>query len=211
MTDLPPLIVLPCSPALVPELAPGDVVSAEMRAVAVGLLQRVGKSPVGGVSVVCSRTHQWRTSHPGSLSAWGGTMVGLGEAEYLCDLLAVYVLQNAGLSGSLTVRTASTLQDAATQHSDLIIYFADGPVGLGERAPRYNVPTAPARFDWCLAILRGVRVPAATREQLLDDAILEPDVWQTLQRCSVNSGSVLWHSGEQGIGRIVACWEDWSL
>lgn len=199
-----PVIFLPTSPSLVPELGRGDSDSADLLSAARTLIDDLrAQHPVASISLLGSVDSRNYTEHTGSFRAWGAPDVTVGEGNYLAELVQRYVLRDC----DLPIRTVESLTDP----SDLVLYGIDGPAALSERAPLSFLPAAPARHQWCNELLSGEEIDwPAEAAALAADGIIEPEMWWLLKDIRPHGARVVRTSDAHGVGRYVAVWEGWA-
>lgn len=199
-----PVIFLPTSPALVPELGRGDADSAALLASARTLIDDIrANHPVASISLLGSVDPRNYTAHTGSFRAWGAPDVTVGVGNYLAELVQRYVLGDAP--------EPIQVVDSWPDHADLLLVGIDGPAGLSERAPLSLIPSARERHQWCMDLLSGKDVtwPESVAE-LEQDGIVEPQLWWLLKDFIGQGCHVEMASEEHGVGRYVAMWEGWT-
>lgn len=197
-----PVIFVPASPALVPELGIGDASSARLRDAARSLIDAALSDPrCTQVTIVGSTDPDTYTAHTGSFRAWGAD-VSVGGGNHLAELVARYLL------GPCHLPITSGTWHPPYGH-ELVIYPLDGPAGLTDKAPLAKVPGAPLRHQWCQKLLRGEDVHwPADLERLRDDGIIDPDHWWALRGSKVSGSELVAADEEHGVGRYVAQWKE---
>lgn len=191
----PNLIVMPASPALVAELAPRDVVGAQM----VSLVRSLVEATSTPIHLVASRDPRWETGVEGSFRAWGAPEVTVGEGRFLPELVQRYVLREAAS------RVVSVRGELGRINSEALTLVAvDGSAGLTERAPLALLPQAAAADDWCRAVLTG----QAAGELPVDGGVLEPGLWHELAAGEPQHAELLMADTTHGVGRYVAAWQN---
>lgn len=194
------LVVMPGSPALVPELSPGD-------AAGVGLLRALRTLLVDAaadrrIELVGSRDPAWYTALAGSLRAWGAPEVNVDEGHYLPELVQRYALGEAA-SQVRDVRDSLGQVDPGV----LTLMAVDGSAGLDPRAPLTDLPAAPAVDQWCRAVLAGQRPAAKSAEELGAAGVIEPAPWLELAALQPRSAELIQADTTLGVGRYLAGWE----
>lgn len=198
------LVVMPSSPALVRELAPGDEAAGRLREVLREVLA-CAAARYQRIELVGSRASRWRTELSGSFQAWGAPGVAVGAGNYLPELVQRYVLAELG-DQVVSVRERLGTPDPAA----LTVMAADGSAGLAARAPLTLLDTAPAADAWCRGLLAGnlptppVSWDATTLRQA---GILEPEPWLELAALTPKQGQLRDADTTLGVGRYVATWE----
>lgn len=196
------LVVMPASPALAVELAPGDAASRELLDSLCKILQSAVTKHTTGIDIVASRNSRWHTVHTGSLRAWGAPHVQLGAGNYLPEIMAHYALRAAGLE-HLPVHESrehmGTLDDAS-----LTILVIDGSAGLTPRAPLALLDDGPAADEWCQKLLKG---EMAQPFPLQDAGVVEPELWLELAEIQPQSVRLVAADSSLGVGRYIAEWE----
>ncbi|MDU0477888.1 hypothetical protein QVA66_01390 [Staphylococcus chromogenes] len=204
MNAFPRVLIVPSSPALVSELAPADQSSRQLKQAAVAQLRTLGDYPHLRLAVLGQRTDHTRTQRTGSFAAWGAPSISGLQGEYLCDLLASYLLRCAGIN--LSCAPVNSMD----HNADVLIVVVDGPAGLSDRAPLALIPSAGERMQWCRSVLLGQTSVPASEAELQADGLIQPEIWQQLHGVTPNRPRILTESMEHGVGRIVARWEGWN-
>lgn len=196
-----PVIFMPTSPALVPELGQGDAASSELRNLVRSLIDdTLARYQVTSISLIGSRSTKTYTSLSGSFAAWGAPQVSVGEGNYLSEMVMRSVVGSRELS--------ITVSEDLDQDNALIIYGLDGPAGLDTKAPLSLIPGSRSRHQWCQAVLAGQEVSwPADVVDLLEDGIVEPEPWWKLRHCCPRGARLVAQSDAYGVGRYVAFWE----
>lgn len=207
---------MPGSPALVPQLAPGDRSGQRLAAMirSTVIAPAVAQLPI---ELVGSRQKRWYTSHTGSLAAWGAPQVCVGEGSYLPELVQRAVL------GAESRRIRQARDAVGTPASDAITVVAlDGSAGLSLRAPLTELPEGKTADAWCRELLGGQEmcgsqkagssVPpseSATSEFLQRAGVVEPSLWIEAQHLASRAARrrLLGADTSTGVGRYVAVWE----
>lgn len=195
------LVVMPGSPALVPELSPGD-------AAGTGLLRALRTLLIDAAAVhrrielVGSRDQAWYTALAGSLRAWGAPEVNVGMGHYLPELVQRYALGEAA-SQVTDVRGSLGQIDPGV----LTLLALDGSAGLDPRAPLADLPAAPAVDQWCRAVLAGQRPAVKSAEELCAAGVIEPASWLELAALQPRSAELIQADTTLGVGRYLAGWE----
>lgn len=186
----PTVLVVPGSPAVVQELAPGDSAGAKIR--------RVVKSLVSGapLHVVGSSDPRWRTTHAGSFRAWGAP-VSVGGGRDLSELVARYLVGDVA-----EFRPSIQPVDPAAQ----TVVVLDGPAGLTARAPLSLLPHARRVHEQLQGLLRGEQV-GLNEDELRAAGVIEPKLWLELARLRPTSAQLLLADDTHGVGRYVAAWK----
>ena len=189
------IVVMPAGPALVPELAPRDVVGQRMVATLRSLIDATPDLPI---HLVGSRARRWETGIPGSFRAWGAPQVSVGEGRHLPELVQRYVL------GERAARVSEVRAELGSPAPGVLTLLAlDGSAGLTERAPLALLPGAAAADEWCRALLSGEEVGSLPAES----GLLEPSLWLELARLRPTRAHLLAADSEHGVGRYVATWQ----
>lgn len=195
------LVVMPGSPALVPELSPGDEAGAGLlRALQALLIDAAADQR--RIELVGSRDRAWYTALAGSLQAWGAPEVNVGVGHHLPELVQRYALGEAAAQ-VVGVREYLGQLDPTV----LTIIAVDGSAGLAPRAPLTDLPTAPAVDQWCRAVLSGQRPAVRSAEELRAAGIIEPDPWLKLATLHPKSAELIQADTTLGVGRYLAGWE----
>lgn len=190
------LLIIPGSPALLPELAPHDTASRQLA----HLLQQRCAQLSGPVEVVCSRDQRWFTAHTGSFRAWGAPEVNVGEGNYLGELVARYFLGDVPIH---SVR--DTIGRPSEAHLTCVVI--DGPAGLTERAPLALLPGAVEQHQQCKRLLSGESTEAFDTQSLLHSGICEPQLWRELAGLKPSVAQLLAADDALGVGRYIATWK----
>ena len=190
------LIIMPSSPALVPELAPADAAGRKLRRALEQLL--IGDTII---DLVGSRDQRWYTAHAGSFAAWGAPQVRVGGGHYLAELVPRSVL-----GPHARVReTRDCLEPVAADATTVLAI--DGSAGLTERAPLSLLETAADTDRWCRALLAGEEGAFRHADELLAGGIVEPDLWIQLHKLLTSSDwscRLVAADTTLGVGRYVA-------
>lgn len=217
------LVIIPGSPALVPELAPRDAAGAELldhARTALGQSARALSVHVGRglvpVDVVGSQAPRWHTCQVGSFAAWGAPQVRVAAGEYLAELVARYVVEPVDGVEVRSMRECLGTPDPQA----LTVVVADGSAGMGTRAPLADLPQASAAHAWCCGLLsarsdhtKPSDAPAGEwdEEQLMEAGVVEPAIWLELAELScagsLRQAELLGSDTSLGVGRYVARWE----
>lgn len=198
-----PVIFIPTSPAVVPELGRSDSDSAQLLGSALSLIDVVrADHPGASITLLGSHSPENFTAHTGSFRAWGAPDVEVGEGNHLAELVMRYVLGK--------VDEPVSVAQELTNPDDIILYGLDGPAALSDQAPLSLLPGAQARHEWCQSLLAGEEVtwPDDVQE-LAADGIVEPELWWQLKDVRPIGAKVLAASDEHGVGRYLALWEGW--
>ncbi|MGP6172981.1 hypothetical protein [Corynebacterium sp. A21] len=198
------LVVMPASPALVRELAPGDEAAGRLLGVLREVLEQAAARQQR-IELVGSQASRWRTELRGSFQAWGAPGVVVGAGHYLPELVQRYVLAELALQ-VVSVRERLGVPNPAA----LTVVALDGSAGLDARAPLTLLDAAPAADAWCRDLLAGSAptFPAAWDESSLREAgILEPDPWLELAALTPKQAQLRDADTTLGVGRYVATWE----
>lgn len=149
------LLLIPGAPLLIPELSGGDEVAANLRAAVLTAAREVisgaksdalTESESGSFPIVFvyRPDDQFRTSHTGSFRAWG-TDISVGYGNHLPELVARWVLREAGCDASFLAQAESLAQfpDPWTLDPNaVVVAIADGPAALNVDAPLSLLPHA---------------------------------------------------------------------
>ncbi len=192
----PRLLIMPGSPALVPELAPSHLPGRRLLA---AVREYVGGAGFARAEIVGSRDERWRTGHEGSFAAWGAPQVEVGGGRHLPELVARYAL-----GGALDV--ASSREHVAPLDPELLtVVVVDGPAGLTPRAP--------------LSLVEGAREAHAALQEFLAGrgrvdvdklgaaGVIEPSLWGELAALDVVRAELIDSDDSLGVGSYVAAWE----
>jgi hypothetical protein len=191
------LVVMPAGPALVPELAPADVVGQRIVAAVRSLVDAAGPRPI---HLVGSRSPRWETAVEGSFRAWGAPQVEVGTGRFLPELVQRHVLaERTGRIGS--VRGVLGVPDP----SALTLVAVDGSAGLTPRAPLTLLERGPEADQWCRDLLAGRAVADGTF--LGEAGVLEPELWLELVALSPQRAELVAADTSHGVGRYVAAWQ----
>lgn len=191
------LVVMPAGPALVPDLAPADVVGRRIVAAVRSLVDAAGARPI---HLVGSRSPRWETGAAGSFRAWGAPQVEVGTGRHLPELVQRHVLgERADRIGS--VRGELGVPDPAA----LTLVAVDGSAGLTPRAPLTLLERGPEADQWCRDLLTG---NGTTDSGFLEEAgVLEPELWRELATLSPQRAELVEADTSHGVGRYVAAWQ----
>lgn len=194
------LVMMPASPALLPELSPGDEAGAHLLQTLREVLQTADPARI---ELVGSRQQRWKTGLSGSFQAWGAPQVQVGAGNHLPELVQRYVLGELG-SRIVGIREELGQPDPAA----LTLVALDGSAGLTARSPLTLLDAAPAADTWCRDLLAG---SGAAQEVdagwLMDAGILEPQPWLELAQLRPRKSELLAADTTLGVGRYVAAWE----
>lgn len=187
--------VVPGSPALVAELAPGDFVGRAM----VRTVRELAEKDARAVHIVGSRDGRWRTERTGSLAAWGAPNVAVGGGNYLAELVARYCL---GTGAERVTDSRATL--APFDPEALTVVVVDGSAGLTRRAPLALVDGAQETHEHMARFLAG---DDALPDELAVRGVVEPALWHELAALRPVRCELLAHDASLGVGRFVAAWQ----
>lgn len=199
----PNLLVLPPSPALIPELAPADTAAARLRGVFSVALTDLTIDPDRPIELVGSRSDRWHTGHVGSFAAWGAPQVRVGAGHHLPELVQRYLL-GAELSGRV-VDTRDTLGEINPQALTLVA--VDGSAGMTPRAPLALIENSRAVDEWCRAVLSGHDTGDWTPAELAGAGVVDADLWVELATVEKRCSELLAADTTTGVARYVAAWE----
>lgn len=196
------LVVMPGSPALVRELAPGDQAGARLLTALREVFAEILAKP-RRIELVGSRNRRWHTGLAGSFRAWGAPQVTVGAGHHLPELVQRYAL------GDQARAVTTTRDDLGQPDPDVLTIVAvDGSAGLDARAPLAELPGAAATDRWCRAMLAGTPGRGeCTIEQLTASGVLEPELWAQLAALTPVTAELVDADTTLGVGRYVAGWE----
>ena len=185
------IVVMPGSPALVPELAPRDEPARRLVAGVRALV--TADRPL---DLVGSRDRRWYTARTGSLGAWGAPLVRRDVGNYLPELVqrSIVDVPVRAVRGSL-------------QRPDpeaLTLLALDGSAGLTARAPLALLDGAAEADAWCRALLSGEAPEPWSSEDLRAAGVLEPELWLELAGFPVVDAELLDVDTTTGVGRYLA-------
>lgn len=192
------LLIIPGSPALVEELAPGDAPSKRLAATARRAAGQ-GGDDTRPVDIVCPLGEAAFTRHTGSFAAWGAPQVTVGGGNHLGEIIARYLL------GDHTYRPA---RDTITplDPQALTVVVVDGPAGLTPRAPLAFIESAPAVHEALEVFLNtGAGLPSTSN--MRDAGVFDPELWSKLAQLQPARCELLDSDSSLGVGRYVAAWE----
>lgn len=191
------LVVMPAGPALVPDLAPADVVGRRIVAAVRSLVDAAGPRPI---HLVGSRSPRWETGVAGSFRAWGAPQVEVGAGRHLPELVQRHVL------GERAGRIASVRGELGVPDPGVLTLVAvDGSAGLTPRAPLTLLGRGPEADQWCRDLLAGRET---TDSGFLGEAgVLEPELWLELAALSPQRAELVEADTSHGVGRYVAAWQ----
>lgn len=205
------LVVIPASPALVEELAPGDVPSRVLADAARAALAPAIQAGLP-VEIVGSRAKRWYTARTGSFGAWGAPQVEVDGGNYLPELVARYLLSTLEAPAESTrpaePYVASSREKLGPIDPDALTLVAiDGSAGLTSRAPLALLDGAQEAHRWCEKILAGQRSQAIpSPHELRAAGIIEPEIWVELATLRPRSAALVASDATLGVGRYVAEW-----
>lgn len=185
----------------------GDGASEAVRGAACGLIDATCRRPsVTSVRIIAQQTSRDYTALPGSFGAWGAPDVSVEHGHHLPELVARFLVREAGWCGPLTAGDVPEFLEVGDD--EVVVYMLDGPAGLGAHAPLADIPSARERHTWCQRVLSGDFVPwPANMTGLTRDGIVQPEPWWTLQDVSPVGARLVHVDDEHGVGRYVAVWE----
>ncbi|BAU96278.1 hypothetical protein N24_2016 [Corynebacterium suranareeae] len=197
------LVIMPGSPALVPQLAPRDTAGARL----LKALRLVFEEELAGnsrsINLVGSRDQAWFTQHAGNLRAWGAPSVQVSDGNYLPE-----ILQRVAL-GSFEQRVDGVRDRLEVIGLEAVTVLAlDGPTGLTARAPSALIPGAQKIDGWCQSLLSGELEHVPSKEMLIDASLREPQLWLDLAALvsQAKSTQLIDTDDTHGVGRYVARW-----
>lgn len=198
--DLAHLLVIPCSPALVDDLAPADTASACLREVARETITRLKtNNEVSRVSIIGQREQHQYTALTGSLAPWG-SMQAVESGNYLCDLLGHYICEP--VLPDVEIQSANEL---VFLPGTLNVLLLDASAGLTAKAPFAECAGAAEATKWCREVLaRGHREYAG---DLSAAGLPWPAGWSNLHGVDANKRAVLAQDETHGVARFIAFWE----
>lgn len=214
------VVVIPGSPALIPQLAPANEPSRQLLVAARQVIQRalaVAGSAGLDLRIVGSRAARWHTAHTGSFRAWGDGpgqvgMPRLKSGNYLPELIARFVAEDR------EPRWVDEHLGVTAAGGELTIVVAEGSAGLDDKAPLALLPDAAAADASLRALLGG---DAASWSQhwnadaLAHAGVVEPYLWPELAAW-LAAQEAAGHAVHRelvaadtslGVGRYVALWE----
>ncbi|SFG34860.1 hypothetical protein [Corynebacterium spheniscorum] len=199
------LLIMPGSPALIPELGPKD---DKLRPILDKLIHTLHADPRPR-HLIGSRDPRWHTTLTGSLRAWGDTSgINVHAGNFLPEILQRRLLGPA-LGDVTSIRDTLGRPDP---HA-LSIVCVDGSAGLTLRAPLTLLETALPTHQWCCGLLgdQGMphqKVQHASAQELTRAGIIEPVLWLELAALAPNyHRSLLATDTDTGVGRYIATWE----
>lgn len=199
------IIIMPGSPAMFPELAPGDQVGHALLAQVRALLEEELADETRYVELIGSRADSGYTGHRGSLRAWGAPDLRAGAGHHLPEILQRLAL------GPGESRVRGVRGEVASISAGVTSLIAlDGPTGLTPRAPSALVAGAAAADTWCRTLLAGTAPAQLTGPELVDASLREPGLWLELAALAARtppaSAELLAADTSLGVGRYVARW-----
>ncbi|MEH0146296.1 hypothetical protein V6D40_01285 [Corynebacterium sp. Q4381] len=184
------VLIMPGSPALVPELAPADEASARLLAAA----REAARAHRGPVDIVTTLDEASYTAHTGSFHAWGAPHVTVGGGNYLGELLARYV------AGDREYR--ETREHVEPLDPDaLTIVVVDGPAGLTARAPLALQPGAQATHEGLERFIAGGALGG------LEGGVDKQLLWRELAQLTPKRAELIASDATLGVGRYVGVWQ----
>lgn len=197
------IMVMPASPALLPELSPADAPSRALLGAAVECARCAAAEGITRVDIVGSRDKRWYTRHTGSFRAWGAPSLSVGDGSFLPELLARYVLAH---SPTVQIeRSRDTL--GHPREGVLTVVVVDGSAGLSARAPLALIDGAWQSHLWCEAVLSGSDCAPYSRQRLSAAGVDDPALWGELAALHPISAELLATDVTLGVGRYVADWQ----
>ncbi|MCZ9308487.1 hypothetical protein L8V23_01710 [Corynebacterium sp. c6VSa_13] len=204
------ILVVPGSPALIPELGARAVDENATRLVCAAreIIAAHGRCRI---DIVGSRDERWRTGHEGSFKAWGAPDVTVSTGAYLPELVARWLLEP--VVGDRQVREVrGNLGDPSPAEDSvqdvLTVVVIDGSAGMTPRAPLALREDAPAAHQWCRAVLGAQCPQPVTASWLADAGVVEPELWleiaQWRRRHPGVGAHLLQEDVSQGVSRYVA-------
>lgn len=201
-----PVIVMPGSPSLVPQLVPLDVMGAEMlTALRQCVADVMVKYQPAGIDIVGSQDARWYTARTGDFGAWGAPEVKVGGGNHLAELVARFMLQGVEAAQGLSITSRGTL---GTLNPDaLTVVCLDGSAGLNVRAPLTLLEQGPWAHQWCTEMAAGRQPAAPAADRLREAGVIEPDLWLELAGIAPRTAQLLAADDSLGVGRYAALWE----
>lgn len=199
------LLIMPGSPALIPELGPKH---DKLRHTLGKLIATLTHDPRPR-HLIASRNPRWHTTHTGSLRAWGDPSgITVGAGNFLGEILQRRLLGPA-LGEVTSIRdTLGTPNPQA-----LTIVCVDGSAGLTARAPLTLLENGGLSHQWCCGILGGQGMPHpkdfhASEQELSRAGIIEPALWLELAGLAPNyQRTLIAADSDTGVGRYIATWK----
>lgn len=197
------LIIMPGSPALVPELAPADAAGARLLASLRAVFEAELANDDRPIELVGSRDEAWFTKHAGNLRAWGAPSVQVSDGHYLPE-----ILQRVALGGFESRVTHVRDRLGSVNDNTVTVLALDGPTGLTTRAPSALVPGASNIDAWCHSLLSGKPGEVPSTSTLIDASLREPQLWLDLSAVATEASTaqLLDSDDTHGVGRYVARW-----
>lgn len=193
------VLLIPSSPALIPQLAPADAPGARLLAAA---RREVAAAPAARIDIVGSRERRWETAHTGSFRAWGAPEVTVGGGTHLPELLARFVLGPEQEANITEVRG-----QLGEPRAELTVVATDGSAGMTARAPLALLDSAPVVDRWCRDVLSGVDTGPLSDGELSAAGILDAPLWNELAGTRKRGARLVDADTTTGVARYVACWE----
>lgn len=191
------VVIMPASPALVPDLAPQDLAGRALLAAVRALV-----AGAGAIELVGSRDGRWRTEHTGSFAAWGAPQVEVGAGNHLPELVQRYAL-GPELAGRVTdVRSVI----GRVNPRSLTLIAVDGSAGMTPRAPLALLGSAGVTDQWCRAVLSGAPHDVPGQAELEEAGILDAGLWRELAGVEKRDAALVEADTTLGVARYVAGW-----
>lgn len=205
------VVIIPGSPALIPDLGTGDHAGAIIRETINELLTPFVSAKSGlatlPVYIICSHDCRFRTNRTGSFAAWGAPDTTVSSGNFLSELIARYFLESA----SVAITEPVVTDKVPSSPFGLIVVVVDGSAGLTARAPLSLLPNAVSAHRWCEKFLADPQLHYVDYSDawLSDAGVLEPQLWSELQKMApkVTKATLLHSDSSLGVGRYVARWE----
>ncbi|KGF25090.1 hypothetical protein CJ203_07090 [Corynebacterium tuscaniense] len=189
------VLIIPGSPALVPELAPRDDAGRKL----VSAIRALIENDARPIHIVGSRDSRWYTQHTGSFAAWGAPQVNVGRGNYVAELVARYCF---GPAVARVTDSRGTLKPFDPEV--LTIVVLDGSAGLTQRAPLALIEGAEATHEQMARFLDG---KATLPKDLAKHGVIEPALWEELAAQPAKNEQLIVADASLGVGRFVATWE----
>lgn len=204
------IIFVPHSLALVAQLSPHDSSSIELRQRIVELLrQRVDKP----VCIHYAQRASDYTAHTGSFRAWGAPQVTVGAGNHSPELIARYLLADAGHAGEISTQPVLEAGgDIVVRAGWVNLVLIDAVAGLTIKAPKYLRPTAAATHQWCVQVL-SEELPATclTLEELAQAGVDNPMLWLSIYALRATAKwqpDSCYVDTTHGVARFIATWSE---
>lgn len=197
------VVVVPGSPAVVAQLAPADQPSRRLREAARRTIASYVARGYREIDVVIARREADRTGIVGSFAAWGAPQVTVGGGEFREELIARYLI---GAHEDLIVHVGERLEP---RDGAITVVVADGPAGLGPRAPLAHIEEGEGYHQRCEQLLSGQPGIWEDDEAARSAGLLDPSPWRALAAWAPKVGfaRLVESDSSLGVGRYVAAWE----